>query len=128
IVTLGTPHQGISFQKLKNWIGFESSAELEAFNPERQANKRNPCGFHNFARHFPPDRLLTVVGTNYKSYGAASLSALNRLFSVDGEYGLNYNRSDGLVKQACAQLPGAPRTFIHKCHGGPDSLVTSREA
>jgi hypothetical protein len=25
-------------------------------------------------------------------------------------------------------LPGAPRTFVHKCHGGADSLVTSREA
>jgi hypothetical protein len=53
---------------------------------------------------------------------------LNRAFSVAGEFGPNYNRSDGLVKQAFAQLPGAPRTFVHKCHGGPDSLVTSREA
>jgi hypothetical protein len=41
---------------------------------------------------------------------------------------MNYNRSDGLVKQENAQIPGAPRTFVHKCHGGPDSLVTSREA
>ena len=32
------------------------------------------------------------------------------------------------MKQAYAQIPGAPRTFVHKCHGGPDSLVTSREA
>jgi hypothetical protein len=32
------------------------------------------------------------------------------------------------VKQSAAQLDGAPRTFVHKCHGGPDSLVTSREA
>jgi hypothetical protein len=32
------------------------------------------------------------------------------------------------VKQAFAQMPGAPRTFVHKCHGGFDSLVTSREA
>ena len=55
-------------------------------------------------------------------------SGLNRLFSVGGEFGPLYNRSDGLVKQANAQLPGAPRTFVHKCHGGEDSLVTSREA
>jgi hypothetical protein len=53
---------------------------------------------------------------------------LNRLFSASGEYGPTYNRSDGLVKQASAQIPGAPRTFVHKCHGGPDSLITSREA
>ena len=32
------------------------------------------------------------------------------------------------MKQSAAQFPGAPRTFVHKCHGGPDSLVTSREA
>jgi hypothetical protein len=47
---------------------------------------------------------------------------------VSGEGGPTYNRSDGLVKQTYAQIPGAPRTFVHKCHGGPDSLVTSREA
>jgi hypothetical protein len=47
---------------------------------------------------------------------------------VNEEFGMNYNRSDGLVKQAYAQLQVAPRTFVHKCHGGPDSLVTSREA
>jgi hypothetical protein len=52
----------------------------------------------------------------------------NRLFSVAGEFGMNYNRSDGLVKQQYAQIPGAPRTFVNKCHGGFDSLVTSREA
>jgi len=32
------------------------------------------------------------------------------------------------VQQLSAQIPDAPRTFVHKCHGGPDSLVTSREA
>lgn len=32
------------------------------------------------------------------------------------------------MKQSCAELPGAPRTCVHKCHGGEDSLVTSREA
>jgi hypothetical protein len=72
--------------------------------------------------------LLTVVGTNYKTYGSQPASWANRLFSVGGEYGPNYNRSDGLVKQTNAQVPGAPRTFVHKCHGGTDSLVTSREA
>jgi hypothetical protein len=72
--------------------------------------------------------VLTVVGTNYRTYGPVVASWLNRAFSVAGEFGPNYNRSDGLVKQAFAQLPGAPRTFVHKCHGGPDSLVTSREA
>jgi pimeloyl-ACP methyl ester carboxylesterase len=128
IVTLGTPHQGISFQVLRDWIGISAAKELEQFNPARQKAKDNPVGFTKFADHFPSARVLTVVGTNYRNYGPAVASWLNRAFSVAGEFGPNYNRSDGLVKQTFAQLPGAPRTFLHKCHGGPDSLVTSREA
>ena len=50
------------------------------------------------------------------------------MFSTPHEYGWNYNRSDGLVKQTAAQMPGAPRTFVHKCHGGDDSVVTARES
>jgi len=128
IVTLGTPHQGISFQVLQNWIPVAAKAELEAFNPELQKKPGNKAGFTNFGKHFPLSRLLTVVGTNYKSYGVTGSASINRLFSVSGEFGLNYNRSDGLVKQTNAQIPGSPRTFVHKCHGGVDSLVTSREA
>ena len=128
IVTLGTPHQGIAFQILQDWIGISAADELEQFNPDRQKAPDNPVGFNTFADHFPPERVLTVVGTNYRTYGPVVASWLNRAFSVAGEFGANYNRSDGLVKQAYAQLPGAPRTFVHKCHGGPDSLVTSREA
>ena len=128
IVTLGTPHQGISFQLLKEWIGIRAAEELEQFNPEKQADPKNPVGFTRLADHFPPERILTVVGTNYRAFGPVVASWLNRAFSVAGEFGPNYNRSDGVVKQAFAQLPGAPRTFVHKCHGGPNSLVTSREA
>jgi hypothetical protein len=128
IVTLGTPHQGISFQVLKDWIGISAAKELNQFNPDGQKAKNNPVGFANFADRFPSARVLTVVGTNYRTYGPVVASWLNRAFSVAGEFGPNYNRSDGLVKQTFAQLPGTPRTFVHKCHGGPDSLVTSREA
>jgi hypothetical protein len=128
IVTLGTPHQGIAFQILRDWIRIDAEQELEHFNPDKQADPNNKTAYVNFSKHFPPERVLTVVGTNYRSYGPTYASWLNRAFSVSGEYGPNYNRSDGLVKQASAQLPGAPRTFVHKCHGGPDSLVTSREA
>jgi PGAP1-like protein len=128
IVTLGTPHKGISFQVLKDWLFISAAKELDQFNPDCQKDPNNPVGFNTFAEHFPPERVLTVVGTNYRTYGPVVASWLNRAFSVAGEFGPNYNRSDGLVKQAFAQLPGAPRTFVHKCHGGPDSLVTSREA
>jgi hypothetical protein len=135
VVTLGTPHKGIAFQFLSRWIGIDAKEELQHFNPEYQSGEAKPkkknapyAPYTQFAEHFPLDRLLTVVGTNYRTYSVRSASALNRLFSVAGEYGPTYNRSDGLVKQSMAQIPGAPRTFVHKCHGGEDSLVTSREA
>src|SRR6185295_4071685 len=140
IVTLGTPHRGISFQFLQDWIKLDAEQELEHFNPRFQADEhaadrkgkykdaKNQAAYVYFKDYFPLDRLLTVVGTNYRSYSVSAASWLNRLFSVAGEGGPNYNRSDGLVKQTYAQIPGAPRTFVHKCHGGPDSLVTSREA
>lgn len=128
IVTLGTPHQGISFQLLKNWIRIDAEKEIEHFNPDFQKDENNEAAFTRFGKHFPLERMLTVVGTNYHSYGVGSSSRANRLFAVAGEFGPAYNRSDGLVKQAFAQIPGVPRTFIHKCHGGFDSLVTARES
>jgi pimeloyl-ACP methyl ester carboxylesterase len=127
IVTLGTPHRGISFQIIRDWLRIDAQEELEHFNPEFQKTDHE-LGYQRFAESFDPRRILTVVGTNYRTYGPVVASWLNRAFSVANEFGPNYNRSDGLVKQTSAQLPGAPRTFVHKCHGGPDSLVTSREA
>jgi hypothetical protein len=127
IVTLGTPHKGISFDIIQNWIG-QAADELNHFDPDYQKNPDHADSYLHFAEHFPLERLLTVVGTNYHTYGVQAASLLNRFFSIPGEYGMNYNRSDGLVKQDSAQIPGAPRTFVHKCHGGVDSLVTSREA
>lgn len=99
----------------------KASDEVAAFDPTQ-------TGFLDVATWFPVDRILTVVGTNYATYGVTAASLLNRMSSLVDEGSLTYNRSDGLVKQASAQLPGAPRTFVHKCHGGQDSLVTSREA
>lgn len=127
VVTLGTPHRGISFQRLPDWLlralpgAADGSDELASFDPRSTR-------FLEIEKAFPVERILTVVGTNYKSYAVPGSSLLNRLSTLLDEGSLATNRSDGLVKQAAAQLPGAPRTFVHKCHGGPDSLVTSREA
>jgi pimeloyl-ACP methyl ester carboxylesterase len=102
IVTLGTPHQGISFQLIRElrWLRIEAEEELEHFNPKKQKDRGNSAAWVNFHKHFPLERLLTVVGTKYRSYGVRASSWANRLFAVGGEYGPNYNRSDGLVKQA----------------------------
>ena len=130
VVTLGTPHQGISFQVLSHWIGIDANDELDHFSPDFQSERKgtNPLSYRHLHEHFDLRRFLTVVGTNYRTYGVRASSWANRLFSLADEFGPNYNRSDGLVKQQSAQIPGAPRTFVHKCHGGVDSLVTSREA
>jgi hypothetical protein len=129
VVTLGTPHRGISFQLIRDlWLNLDAGEEIEHFNEEYQEDESQPTAFSHLKDHFPLERFLTVVGTNYKTFGSRVSSLANRLFSIGGEYGPNYNRSDGLVKQTNAQIPDAPRTFVHKCHGGMDSLVTSREA
>ncbi len=130
VVTLGTPHKGIVFQALKalNWLPLEASDELEHFSPEFQTREDIPVSAVNFHKYFPLERLLSVVGTNYKSYRNTTSSFLNRMSAMPGEFGLNYNRSDGLVKQSCAQIDGTPRTFMHKSHGGIDSIISSREA
>jgi hypothetical protein len=127
VVTLGTPHRGIAFQRMPDWMlerlprVEEAADEIEAFDPKGTA-------FLRTGDYFPLERLLTVVGTNYRTYGNGRASAMNRVAAVLDEGSAEYNRSDGLVKQSAAQVPGAPRTFIHKCHGGVDSLITSREA
>ena len=127
IVTLGTPHRGIAFQWVPRSLlallpTVEHAAdEIAAFDPRSTA-------FTEVASWFPVRRMLTVVGTNYRSYGATQATLANGLASFLDTGRTGSNRSDGLVQQASAQLPGAPRTFVHKCHGGPDSLVTSREA
>jgi hypothetical protein len=131
VVTLGTPHRGIAFQVLRHWLALEASDELKYFSPEFQEEadeRRNEVSYKHLVEHFPLQRFLTVVGTNYRTYGVTAASWMNRLFSEPGEFGMNYNRSDGLVKQTSAQIDGAPRTFVHKCHGGVDSLVTARES
>jgi pimeloyl-ACP methyl ester carboxylesterase len=127
IVTLGTPHRGIDFQVVKRWFVSEAHEELEAFNPGRQADPENPAGYTNFAKHFPLERLLCVIGTNYRTYSVGPAVVANRLLSIGREGSWAYNRSDGLVSQQSAYIDDAHRAFVHKCHGGYDSLVTARE-
>ncbi len=132
LVTLGTPHKGISFQYLPDILLAnlpEVSGELDQFNPHNQEkNLENPYRHKLFEKHFDLKRTLCIIGTNYHTYDNAIARLLNRLFSVDGDGGLLYNKSDGLVKQKYAVLDGAYCTYVHKCHGGRDSLITSREA
>jgi hypothetical protein len=120
-VTLGTPHRGIVFQGLPGldlW-------ELEYFNRQRLEEMLG-TPLARIEAHFDPDRILCIVGTNHRAYSVGVARTLNQFASwLEGE---DQNRSDGLVKQACATLVGAHRADVFKCHGGRDSLVASREA
>ena len=67
IVTLGTPHQGISFQFLRDWIKLDAEEELEHFNPAfqrdaqpekmggrgRRKPMKNEAAYNYFSDHFP---------------------------------------------------------------------------
>ena len=106
----GHSAQGHFFQGIRDWKFTEAEEELERFNPDGQADASKPWSYLN--QDFPLERVLCVVGTNYRTYSTRVATTLNRLFSTPQEYGWNYNRSDGLVKQTSAQLPGAPvRSF-----------------
>jgi len=123
-VTLGTPHRGIEFQVLKDL----SLGELEVFNRNRLEDATEFFGqpLEDISPCFDPRRLLCVIGTSWRTYAVGASVALNQLASwLQGQ---DQNCSDGLVKQECAALKDAHRAYVHKCHGGSDSLITSREA
>ncbi|MFB9315829.1 esterase/lipase family protein [Nocardioides plantarum] len=148
VVTLGTPHRGIRFQAIPPGLLHALSATYEKVNDLRRllpGRDKEPEGtkdaldelaafdddnlkYLDVATTFDPRRVLTIVGTDFGSYGNKAASVLNQMTNLADSGGVAGNHSDGLVMQSAAQLPGSPRTFIHKCHGGRDSLVTSREA
>jgi pimeloyl-ACP methyl ester carboxylesterase len=70
--------------------------------------------------YWDPARWLCVIGTREEGY-AAGLGRTGSLLRDNG-------RSDGLVAQDHAWLEGCPRAYLHKIHGGPDSLITSRDS
>jgi len=152
IITLGTPHRGIRFQAIPAGLLHALSATYEKVNDLRRiasggdhedAEAENATKnaldelaafdydntkYLDVAKLVDSTKLLTVVGTDFRSYGNKVASIANQLTNLADGGGAGGNHSDGLVMQSAAQLPGSPRTFIHKCHGGRDSLVTSREA
>ena len=68
-------------------------------------------------KYFDPASWYCVVGTDPGSYAMA--------FGKAGEW-LRGRGGDGLVQTENAYFRNSPHTFIHKCHGGYDSLISSR--
>jgi len=116
VVTLGTPHGGINFA---GWAeNLDLGMELKYFDRDYLDENLGGSNRHcqDISESFDPKAMLCVVGTDWKNY-AIKLSKL-----------MAGKKSDGLVRQANAAVEGAHVAYVHKCHGGNDSLVTSREA
>ena len=77
VVTLGTPHKGISFQILRDWIRIDAQEELEALEDRLPGRPQEGVQLPQFRQAFPPERVLTVVGTNYRTYGPVVATLLN---------------------------------------------------
>ena len=61
IVTLGTPHKGIAFRRMKSLKWFpllEAGSEIERFNPDARRTGRTRGRLQNFAKALPLDRIL----------------------------------------------------------------------
>lgn len=70
IVTLGTPHRGIAFQRAPDWLlrvlpkVNDAGDEMASFRPDSTR-------FLDCEEAFDTRRILTVVGTDYRSYNIA---------------------------------------------------------
>jgi pimeloyl-ACP methyl ester carboxylesterase len=73
---------------------------------------------HKQQEFWNPERWLCVIGTREEGY-AQNLGKLGSTLR---------GRSDGLVSQENAWLQESPRAYLHKIHGGVDSLITSRDS
>lgn len=115
VVTLGTPHGGIRFTPPAMFLpqGFELENFSRSWLDRELGGSRHDC--FDVTESFNPRAMLCVIGTNRWSYSPAVSMLAGK-------------RSDGLVRQADAAVRGAYLAYVHKCHGGRDSLVTSREA
>ena len=156
VVSLGSPLAGISYlnanilEAIRDFLGLDSS-ELDAMDPNclrfaalktadpgpddiaAYANPKDAYGVvspfstadiadpRNIAGQWDPRRWLCVIGTDPDTY-AWKMGWLGAVLRGGG------GRSDGLVLQDNAYLYGSPRAYLYKCHGGVDSLITSRES
>jgi len=136
LCTIGTPHGGID-PKLGGGVGDWIMKNLgpngsDIFAPERMREYMLPDKYdwkkdvrrgtedwdpRIMVGSFPPNRVLSIVGTNARDYEVAhGLSSL-----AVGE------QSDGLVGIANAYVKTSPRAFVHRAHSGRYGLVNSEE-
>lgn len=128
LFTYATPHNGVDMRIVRNVPGWLSFGDVNNFNRERMAAYLDlPKGDDvSIVRHFPPERVFNLIGTNPRDYLVASgLSAW-----AAGE------QSDGLVRIDNATTHGtgaggadvpSPRAYVHRSHSGHYGIVNSEE-
>ena len=126
--TYATPHNGIDMRIIRNVPGWLTWGDVNNFNRERIAEYLDlPKGPDVSAvRHFPPERIFNLVGTNAADYTVAR--GISSWAAGDA--------SDGLVRIDNATTHGAdphgkdvssPRAFVHRSHSGHYGIVNSEE-
>ena len=112
----------------------EVAADARSGRGDRAVRSREAEGcpqqdqLHEPAKPFPLDRFLTVIGTNYRTFGTVAGTCAQSHLLGRGRVRTQLQPQRWAGEDRQRRDPGAPRTFVHKCHGGPDSLITSREA
>lgn len=122
LVTLGTPHGGITLDAVPHLVQSVATGTLNMFDagmflPERMVEylKLPPDAKPtSLGDSFPPTRCLCVIGSDHASYGAVRFAT--------GGY------SDGLVKQNNAYVDGAYYANVHRAHSGQRGIVNSYES
>lgn len=128
VFTYATPHNGIDMRIVRNVPGWLSFGDVNNFNREKMAGylALPPGDDVSIVKHFPPERIFNLVGTNPRDYGVAG--GLSSWAAGD--------QSDGLVQieNATTHGPGAggadvssPRGFVHRSHSGHYGIVNSEE-
>jgi hypothetical protein len=128
LFTYATPHNGIDMRIVRNVPGWLSFGDVNNFNRDKMAQYLDvPKGDDvSVVKHFPPERIFNLVGTNPRDYTvAAGASAW-----AAGD------ASDGLVRieNATTHGPGldgkdvtSPRAFVYRSHSGHYGIVNSEE-
>jgi pimeloyl-ACP methyl ester carboxylesterase len=128
LFTYATPHNGIDMRIVRNVPGWLSFGDVNNFNRDKMAQYLDvPKGDDvSVVKHFPPERIFNLVGTNPRDYTvAAGASAW-----AAGD------ASDGLVRieNTTTHGPGldgkdvtSPRAFVYRSHSGHYGIVNSEE-
>lgn len=128
LFTYATPHNGIDMRIVRNVPGWISFGDINNFNRQKMARylalpKGNDV---SIVKHFPPERVFNLVGTNPSDYTVAG--GISSWAAGDA--------SDGLVRidNATTHGPGpdgrdvtSPRAFVHRSHSGHYGIVNSEE-